>query len=135
MLSSDVNWIAIIVATIVSMVIGAIWYSPALFAKAWMEDTNKKNMDPKAGATTGYVVAVIANLISGYVMARILATADSTTIGAGLMVGFLLWLAFMAGPTLMNYMFEGRPMRLFNINAGMYLVSMLVMGAILAVWR
>jgi hypothetical protein len=135
MLSNDINWVAIVVATIVSMVIGAVWYSPALFSKAWMEDTKKKDMDPTQGATAGYVVATIANLISGYVMARILATANAASIGEGLMVAFLLWLAFMAGPTLMNFMFEGRPMRLFNINAGMYLVSMLVMGAILAVWR
>ena len=31
-----INWLAVLVAGISAFVVGGIWYSPALFGKAWM---------------------------------------------------------------------------------------------------
>ena len=131
----DVNYWAVLVSAIVAMVIGAIWYSPMLFAKAWMEDTGKKNMDPNQGATAGYVAAFVGNLVMAYIMTHFISYANATTVSMGLMTGFWIWLGFVATGTMMNYIFEGRPWRLFWINTGMQLVILAVTGAILAVWR
>ena len=35
---SGINWIAVIVVTLLSFVMGALWHSPKLFGKAWAED-------------------------------------------------------------------------------------------------
>ena len=42
----EVNYLAVLVAAIVNMVVGALWYSPLLFGKAWMKLTgfNKKQL-------------------------------------------------------------------------------------------
>jgi hypothetical protein len=34
----SLNWLAILVAAISTMVVGFLWYSPLLFAKAWMRE-------------------------------------------------------------------------------------------------
>lgn len=44
---SDVNLVAVLVAGVVDMVIGALWYSPVLFAKSWMRLIGKKEEDMK----------------------------------------------------------------------------------------
>ena len=36
-----VNLIGILVATLIGMVLGAIWYSPMLFGKQWMKSIGK----------------------------------------------------------------------------------------------
>ena len=40
--SVDINWLAIIAAVAINMVIGAIWYSPVMFAKDWAKLTGRK---------------------------------------------------------------------------------------------
>ena len=34
----DIDWLAVIVAAIASFLVGAVWYSPLLFAKAWQRE-------------------------------------------------------------------------------------------------
>ena len=46
---STINWLAVLVAGISSFVVGGIWYSPGLFGKAWMKDSNLTAEDIKKG--------------------------------------------------------------------------------------
>ncbi len=132
----DINYFAVIVATVIGMVLGAFWYSPALFAKPWMNLVGKKQADfSMQAANIGYAVAVLANFIMAYILAHFVHYTGATTIATGAVTGFWLWLGFVAAPTLMNYIFEGRSVKLFSINTGLTLVSLLIMGAVLAVWR
>lgn len=50
------------------------------------------------------------------------------------MVGFCLWLGFIAVTTLSQVIYENRPMQLFVINNGFRLLSLVIMGAIVATW-
>ena len=45
----SINWIAILVAGISAFVLGGVWYSPALFGKAWMTENKMTVADVKAG--------------------------------------------------------------------------------------
>ncbi len=47
----------------------------------------------------------------------------------------MLWLGFVATSTATNYVFEGRSMQIFAINAGYPLVGMLMMGAVVGGWK
>lgn len=46
---SSINWLAVLVAGLSALVIGGIWYSPGLFGKAWMKDSNLTEEDIKKG--------------------------------------------------------------------------------------
>jgi hypothetical protein len=131
----DINWLAIIVSVVVLMVIGALWYSPMLFANSWMKIVGKKEEDLKGGASTGYVIAIIADIVMAYVLSHVVDYTGATTALAGAQAGFWMWLGFVAPTMVMNNVFEGRPTKLFWINAGMQLVGLLIVGAILAAWQ
>ncbi len=132
-----INYVAVIVAAIVSMGIGFLWYGP-LFGKAWiklsgmsMKDMEKKK---KKGMTKTYVIAFIGTLVMAYVLAHFVDYVGATTLSAGAELGSWLWIGFFA-PTLLGIvLWEGKSWKLYLLNVGHYLVTLVVMGAILAVW-
>ncbi|MBI4127451.1 MAG: DUF1761 domain-containing protein [Parcubacteria group bacterium] len=136
MLEVAINYLAVVVAAIVNMVLGAIWYSPAVAGKAWMAATGKSSMDVKKGSDgVAYFVSFIAALVLGYFLALLIGAMNAATLGSGAWTGFLAWLGFSVTTTVSDYLFTDRGLRLFAINNGYQLVAFVVMGAILAVWR
>lgn len=133
--SAEINYLAVLAAAVLSMGIGAFWYSPAGFGKQWQKLIGIKEKDLKEGATAGYTVASLGFLLIAYVLAHFVAYAGSDTFAKGLETGFWLWLGFVATTMAINYAYGLRPQRLWVIDTGYYLVAFLVSGALLAVWR
>lgn len=135
MLNIEVNLIAVLIAGLVYMVLGAFWYSPSLFGKQWMGLVGKTEEDVKASnAVVGYVIAMSGALVASYVLAHMIQLLDARTIASGIQTGFWLWLGFVATTSATNYSFAGRPRQLYFIDQGYHLVALLLMGTILAVW-
>jgi surface polysaccharide O-acyltransferase-like enzyme len=135
---SGVNYLAVLVAAVLNMVVGALWYSPALFGKRWMALMGWRPEDAQqrmAGAQKAYALTFVASLLTAYALARVLAYAQTFTLTGGALIGLLAWIGFVATSQGTNYLFEGRPFRLYTINTGYHLVSLVLMGALLGVWR
>ena len=135
------NWLPILVAAISTMVVGFLWYSPLLFAKAWMRemgyDPNDKAQiaEMQKSAGPAYAGSFFASLVSAYILALFLHMLQNYTLHFGLIIGFHVWLGFVATVQLTGVMFMKQSTKLFAINTGYQLVCYLAMGAILSVWR
>jgi hypothetical protein len=57
------------------------------------------------------------------------------SLGAGIALGAMVWLGFIATVTLASVLYEKRSVNLYILNNGYQLVSLVVMGAIVAAWR
>lgn len=132
--SADINYLAVVVAAVLSMVIGAVWYAPQVFGKQWMKLVGKKEKELKEAGSSSYVVAGLGFLLIAYVMAHFVQYAGSNTVTEGLATGFWLWLGFSASVLAINSAFSLRPQKLWAIDAGYYLACFLVTGALLATW-
>jgi hypothetical protein len=136
-----VNFLAILVAAISTMVVGFLWYSPLLFAKPWMRemgyDPNDKAKTQEMQKTAGpaYAGSFVASLLSAFTLALILEGLHMADVPHGLMVGFHVWLGFVATVQFTGALFMKQSMKLFAMNTGYQLVCFLVMGAILAAWH
>lgn len=129
------NYLAILVATVSTFVLGGLWYSPALFARAWMKEVGINPDAPGGKGDTGRIfgLAFILEFLMAFILAAFIgpqATALSG-LGVGAAAGFG-WVALSFG---VNYLFERRSLRLFLINAGYLGVSFCLMGAILGAWH
>jgi hypothetical protein len=133
----DVNWVAILGAGIVSMILGFIWYGP-LFGKQWMKLTGLTKKDAekakKKGMGKTMLAGFIATLVTAFVLVHILVLAGSNTFGDGVMTGFWIWLGFFAPVMLGMVLWEGKPVNLYLLNVLYWLVNLAVMGGLLVVW-
>ena len=137
-----VNYLAVLVAAASSIVLGFLWYGP-LFGKVWMAQmgiTKESMSSVKQGEMMkSYVLMTIGSLLMAYVLSHSLTFASTytQTTGylAGVMVAFWTWLGFVAPVTLSSVLWEKKSWKLWCINAGYYLVSLKIMGVILALWK
>ena len=132
--SVDINWLAVIVAAVVNMVVGAVWYSRSLFGKEWMKLTGRK-LEEMGGAGTGYGVAAVGALVQSWILAHFVIYAGSANFWDGLVTGFWLWVGFIAVGIAVGTVFEGRPWKYWQVTAGNMLVVLLINGGILASWH
>ena len=131
-MSFQLNWLAVVAAVVVSQVLGFLWYSMTMFGKPWMKAIGKTEKQLRAQAKpTDYVYTVVGALVMVIVLANVLGWAGVTETMGAITTAFWLWLGFLAPASLMNSVFEGRPMNLFYINVGYHLVNMVVAAAIL----
>jgi hypothetical protein len=135
----DVNYLAVLASGIIAMVIGFLWYSPALFGNAWMKlnGFTKEKMDKamKEGMAKTYGIMFVSALVMSYVLAHVIAFAGGETVMDGLQGGIWVWLGFVATTMLNGVLFGSKPLKLYLIDVGYYLVLLMVIGAVLAVWR
>lgn len=130
----DINIWAVLVAAVVNMVAGTIWYSKGLFGKEWSKLVGRK-LEEMSGGGMGYAVAAVGALVQAYILAHFVQYTGSTTFWDGLVTGFWLWLGFIAVAIAVNLVFEGRTWALWKINAGYFLIVLLINGGLLAAWR
>jgi len=137
----DLNWLAIFVAAVSTMIIGFLWYSPLLFAKAWTKEmgydiNDKAKMEEmRKSAGPAYGGSFVASLISAFTLALILHGMRAESLHFGLMASFHIWLGFVATVQFTGALFAKQSMKLFAINTGYQLVCYLVIGAILISWK
>ncbi len=136
MVDTNVNIVAVLVATVAAMITGALWYSPVLFAKPWLKLVGKSESDMKADAArTGYMIAAVSSLVLAYVLAVFYNMTNVLTIQDAIKMGFWLWLGLVATTSGVNAVFSGRPRNLYLIEIGHHLVVILIMSVILTLWR
>ncbi len=132
-LISEVNWLAIIVVSVVTFFLGWLWYGP-IFGKAWMNATGLSE-DKMGNAAKPMVFTFILGLGTAIVISLAVEGFDIVYWPNGLLLGFGLGLALYAFNVCSDYLWESRPMKLLFINAGFRVLSATFMGAVLSCWR
>src|SRR5438094_6313851 len=111
-----VNYLAVVVAAVVALVIGFIWYSPAVFGKRWMAYLGTTQAQLGNPGPTGMAVGIVASLVNAWVLAVLSLNLGGKSITDGIMLGALAWLAFMATITAAQISFEKKPWGLWILN-------------------
>lgn len=134
MLQANINYLAVFVAAVVYMIIGALWYSPVLFGKIWKKLVGHPHDDMHGNAANGYGLTFVAALLIAYVLAHFVDYMGADTIFAGAQLGFWLWAGFSVTTGVGETVFAGRPGKLYVLNMSYNLVAIVIMAIILAVW-
>ena len=126
----QVNLIAVLICGVASLALGGIWYSPALFGKAWQRATGLSDEQARSGnIALIFGLTFLLSLIAAYVFAMFLGPKMplAGAVGAGFAAG-LCWVGAAFG---INYLFERRPLGLWAINAGYHTLQFTLFGLIL----
>ncbi|HUE79248.1 MAG TPA: DUF1761 domain-containing protein [Sphingomicrobium sp.] len=126
----EVNWIAVLLSAVSSMVLGGVWYSPMLFAKPWQQAAGLSDEQAASGNMAvifggAFLLSLVAAAVFAMFLGREMGLGPS--IAAGASAG-LCWVAASFG---INYLFERRPLRLWLINGGYHILQFTLFGLIL----
>lgn len=134
-----INYLAVLVAGLLYWLLGALWYSPLLFANKFIALMRWTPQDlaalQAAGEGKQVVIAFLSSLTLAYVLAHFLRFTHAENARDGIRTAFWLWLGFVVTSNLETVLFEQRAFGLYLISNGYHLVGFLLMGALLAVWK
>ena len=139
----DVNYLAVFLAALSSMVVGSLWYMPGAFGKAWMKMTGvtmEKNKGVSAGnAVWMYGSVFVASLVTAYIVAHVTFLSNrffgNSYWEGALSTAVWLWLGLTAARLYVHDTFEGRRKKLTLLNAAHELVTVLVMAVIIGLLK
>ena len=132
------NYLAIVVAAVVTFAFGMVWYNPMLFGKQWMaahayspeQIAAMQREMPKT-----YGISFVTYLIMSAGVAIFSGFLHIARWQGGVKLGALIWLVFVATTGLTMNLFSGKKLATWMIDAGYQLVCLVAMGAILALWH
>src|SRR5689334_12242297 len=136
----SINYLAVLVSTIVIFALGGLWYSPALFAKRWIRLQNKTEEQMRAEAAAAnmpllYFAAFVCAFLQSWVLAMVIGHMSQVaemSIAHAAVFSALLWVGFAGSTSFASALFSGAPRQLWAINSLYNLVSFVIAGIILA---
>jgi hypothetical protein len=131
---AGINYIAIIVAAVVAWLASAAWYMSLskLYVAALGKTPEQLEADRnRPGAFLPFVYAFVANLIMAWMLGGVLGHLGEVTLKNGVIAAAFIWFGFILTSLFVNYSFHGRSIRLIAIDAGNWLIELLVMGAVI----
>ncbi len=130
-----INYVAVAVAAVVPIIIGALWYSPLLFGGLCANAHGYTDERLRELAGRSLKVAPFCYLLMAFVFALLVSYTGVSTARQGTCLGLLVWIGFLATLGLTAHVYSGKPLTIFFADAGFQLVYAMAMGAILAAWR
>ena len=131
---AGINWLAVVVSTIIAFAIGGVWYSKVLFGAAWLEEVglteeaaSSANMPMTFGGTFALQFLAITALA--------VLIGENGTWRSGLETGLLIGVFWIATAYGITYLFEQRTIRLFLINAGYNIILFALVGVLIGFWH
>ena len=133
----DVNYLAVVLAALSTMVVGSVWYMPSVFGNMWGKlakvDMNKKMTGMQMTWLMGS--AFLASLVGAYVLAHVAFLSNqyfnNSFLQDSLSTGFWLWLGFAAARLYVHDAFEGRRKKLTALNVAHEFVAIMVMALVI----
>ena len=124
------NWLAIGVGTAAFFVVGAVWYT-ALFGRAWQREVGLSDEQLKAGANMPlifglcFLLEFVVVMTLGHLFARLDPNPRAT-----MMIATGFGLTIMSPAIGITYLYMRKPLRLFLIDAGHFVVGMAAVGLV-----
>ncbi|AEG44345.1 DUF1761 domain-containing protein [Isoptericola variabilis] len=132
----EINYWAVVLAALSTMVVGAVWYTPKVFGNAWMR---LAKVEPDSSSAVGpIVITLVVSFLSAWVLGGAAYIAwqfyGGSFLWASVATAAFLWVGFTAARFVTHDAFERRPVGLTTMNLAHELVTFLVMALIIGVW-
>ena len=130
-----INHLAVFVCALLSLAIGALWYSPVLFFKAWQKESGLTDEQvAKANPLKTYSLTFFVAWIISYNLAFFLGDSK-TNWHWGLVAGLLAGVGWVVNMLVIISLFEQRSFKYMLINGGYITVYFALIGFVLGIWR
>ncbi len=133
----DVNYVAIIVATIAAMVIGGVWYAPPVFGDTWGKLVSLDEAKAKKVMPIAMLLMLAGAFLKAFMLAHMIGLSNyfynHSYFHDSMGTVFAIFIGFILVHVVTRNVFEQRPFKLTLIILGNELVTLTAMGAIIGV--
>ncbi|MCQ0987210.1 DUF1761 domain-containing protein [Jiella marina] len=129
---ATLDYFAILTATVISMIVGTIWYTA--LGRFWLRAVGLAE-DQARQRASDIVIAFLAEFIMATIFAVLLAHFDGYTLLDAITAALFLWLGFVMTTVIVNARFQGRSWDLPLIDGGHWLLVLLAQGAVFGAFR
>ncbi len=129
----NINIWAVLLATLLSIIIGTLWYSQAMFGETWRQ-LMRDAVEDERSPLPSYGWMAVGAFMAAMVLAVVMQATRMTSLFGGIITAVLIVAGFMAPGLGSEYLFTRRPSELYFLNLWRHCVTFLVMGVILGVW-
>jgi len=130
-----ISWLAVVLATLSTMVVDSVWYARPIFGNAWMKLAKINPKKPSSNMTSAIITTLVVSFISAFVLAHFIFLAHTffknSLLQDALSTSFWAWLGFTATRFVTHDTFEGRPKMLTILNVLHEFITIMVMGLII----
>jgi len=133
----DLNWLAVIVATIAYFALGGLWYMLRAFGNIWMRSIGWEPTEEDRPSAAVYLGPLITCLIVAIAVAMLAQASGSDTFAEGIVLGLVVGIGVAAATLAVTAYFDPkspRPWTTFGVHAGYHLVGILISAVIVSVW-
>ena len=128
-----VNWLAVIVAMVASMALGAAWYM--ILAKPWMAAVGKTREELQPNDPSPYIWSVVVQLVMAYFVALLTPLLfGSTNVVNGALCGLHAWAGFVITSMILNHRYQDAKWSLTVIDGGYLLGVLVVQGIVIGLF-
>lgn len=135
----EINYLAVFLAMVSSMVVGAIWYAKPVFGTEWAKLVGLNDKKMQQGAARAMGITVVVSLVTAYVLAHVAYLSNqffgNSFLQDSLTTAFWLWLGLTAARFITHDAFEQRQPKLTLMNVAHELVTLLVMGGVIGLLK
>ena len=129
-----INIWAILVITVIYFILGALWFTPFLFGKAWAKALNF-NLDERNPKPKHFIGALTSSFITTLFLAFLLELIGTYDIFIGFIVAVIIGIGFVLPIGLIDVLFEDKNVKAYLIDAGYHIVALIIAGLILGAWQ
>ncbi len=129
----DLNWAAVIVASIAWFAFSAVWYSVPPLSQAWQQAA-KAEMGTGTPMVMLFVPTFIGYVVTTVVIALLVKAIGVSGAADGIALGVVLGLGFGTVGALVTQLYESKGSTYWLINGVNSIIAFVIVGAILGAW-
>ncbi|MGH3457770.1 DUF1761 domain-containing protein [Aeromicrobium sp.] len=137
-MTPEINHVAVVLAVVAAMIVGFVFYLPAVFGRRWMEMVGHSDESVEGGPAFIYPVVIVAGFVTAYALAGVTFLSHEFYQGgfllSALVSAWILWLAFTAARMLVHDLFDTRTLQITALTALNELITVTAMALVIGLW-
>jgi hypothetical protein len=136
---SQLNWAAVAVGAVIYFALGAVWFTPPVFGRAWQRSIGwDPTRQPPPMTKARLVGPLIAYLLAAVATGWLAVATGSDTATEGVLLGVVVGVGFGLALTAVDTVFDPnrpQPVVWFVITGAYHLLGLLAVALLVSVWR
>ncbi len=139
---ANINFAAVAVAAVAAIAIGSVWFGPRTFFPVWWKAMGRSTDEKPGGENMGIVfggtfVGQFAQAVAVALVMAFVSGPNNNPIAFGdvVILGLVMGIGLAGAASLSHRLFAGQNFKVWILEAGNDIASILVMSLIIGLWR